>query len=377
MKEPEALDKRVKAAPSEANLSAFRGKRVFVTGHTGFKGSWLGLWLSELGADVTGYALKPAYEKSHFDLLGLRERLHHIEGDIRDAEKLHAAMEAARPEIVFHLAAQALVRPSYTDPLTTFGTNAYGSACLLDAVRRVDGIRALIFATSDKCYLNKEWAWSYRETDELGGHDPYSASKAAAENVYLGYYHSFLRHRAGLGSATVRAGNVVGGGDWAADRLVPDTIRALESAQAITLRNPSATRPWQFVLEPLGGYMTLALRLTEAPDRFAGSWNFGPLANNVRTVDQISRRIVQRWGSGEIRHDPQGVGTAHEAMLLQLSIDKIAHYVGWQPVYSVEECIDETVAWYRARFDGADVPELSRSQLRRYMQAAADRAGAE
>lgn len=364
------MEDLVRAAPTAAALSAFRGRRVFVTGHTGFKGSWLSLWLTELGAEVTGYALPPAYPMSHFALLELDHHIRHIEGNLCDAERLSAAIREAAPEFVFHLGAQALVRRSYADPLGTFATNVYGSACLLDAVRRTDGIRALIFVTSDKCYLNKEWAWSYRETDELGGHDPYSASKAAAENVYLGYANSFLRHRPGLGSATVRAGNVIGGGDWAADRLVPDCIRALEARRPITLRNPQATRPWQFVLEPLGGYLMLALRLAEDSERYAGSWNFGPSPNAVRTVGQVSRRIVDQWGEGELRHEPPEV-SAHEAMLLQLSIDRAAHVLGWRPVYSVDTCVDETVTWYRARFDGVDVGGLSRAQLRRYMAAAA------
>ncbi len=360
------------AVPSAKNLAAFRGTRVFITGDTGFKGSWLSLWLRELGADVTGYSLPPGYPGSHFELLDLGRLIHHIDGDVRDADGLREAMRAARPDFVFHLAAQALVRTAYADPVTTFSTNVVGSVCLLEAVRRVDSVRALIYTTSDKCYLNKEWTWSYRETDELGGHDPYSASKAAAEHAYLAYYHSFLKHRASLGSATVRAGNVIGGGDRAADRLVPDCIRALTQDEPIVLRNPNATRPWQFVLEPLGGYLILALRLAREPQRFAGSWNYGPEPASVRTVDQVARRIVDVWGSGSIRHETGSGGTHHEATLLQLSIDKVRHLIGWRPVYAVTKCIDETVLWYRAAHDGVAVPDLSRSQIRDYMTAAAN-----
>lgn len=358
------------AAPTAGNLSPFRGKRVFVTGDTGFKGSWLSLWLSELGADVTGYSLPPGYPRSHFELLRLGRVIRHIDGDLRDAGALQAAVRGARPEFVFHLAAQALVRGAYADPLTTFSTNVMGSVCLLEAVRHAEDVRALVYITSDKCYLNKEWPWSYRETDELGGHDPYSASKAAAEHAFAAYYHSFLKQRGGLGAATVRAGNVIGGGDRAADRLVPDCIRALTRDEPIVLRNPNATRPWQFVLEPLGGYLVLALRLAQDPPRFAGSWNYGPDPAGVRTVDEVARRIVEIWGGGSIRHEPDEAGR-QEATLLQLSIDKVRSLIGWRPVYTVTQSIDETVRWYRAAHDGAAVPDLSRSQIRDYMAAAA------
>jgi CDP-glucose 4,6-dehydratase len=357
------------AAPSARNLAAYRGARVFVTGDTGFKGSWLCLWLSELGAEVTGYALPPYYPQSHFELLGLDKHIRHVEGDLRDTERLHDALRAAKPDFVFHLAAQALVRLSYADPLTTFGTNVFGSAALLDAVRRVDSVRSLVCITSDKCYLNKEWTWSYRETDELGGHDPYSASKAAAENVFLAYQHSYFRHRSGFGAATARAGTVVGGGDWAPDRLVPDCIRALRQGDPIVLRHPQSTRPWQFVLEPLGGYLALALALTKQPERYGGAWNFGPDPLGVFTVAQVAQRIVKLWGSGAVRHEG-ATDQRHEATLLQLSIDKARHQLGWQPVYQVEHCIHETVSWYRANHDGADTAELSRGQIRRYMAAA-------
>jgi len=361
--------------PSIGTLSRFRGKRIFLTGDTGFKGSWLALWLTELGAQVSGYALPPDGPNSHFEILGLSKIIHHVDGDIRDFNGLYAAMAKAKPEFVFHLAAQALVRRSYADPMTTFSTNVLGSVHVLEAVRHVDSVQSLVYVTSDKCYWNKEWSWSYRETDELGGHDPYSGSKAAAENVFRAYYHSYLSQQPGLGSATVRAGNVVGGGDTSPDRLVPDCIRALSKGEPIVLRNPAATRPWQFVLEPLGGYLLLALKLRKAPARFAGSWNFGPRSNVTRTVDEIAKRIVERWGGGDIRYDIPTGHTQREATLLQLSIDKVCHEIGWRPVYNVEECIDETVSWYRRVHEGGSVGDLSRLQIKAFMEAAARRAG--
>jgi CDP-glucose 4,6-dehydratase len=357
------------ALPTAENLSIFRGSRVFVTGDTGFKGSWLSLWLSELGASVTGYALPPAGPKSHFELLGLDRVIHHIDGDLRDADALSAALRAAKPDFVFHLAAQALVRRSYLDPLTTFSTNVLGSVHLLEAVRHADSVRSLVYVTSDKCYLNKEWTWSYRETDELGGLDPYSASKAAAENVFRAYRHSYLRHRAQLGTATVRAGNVIGGGDWSPDRLVPDCIHALTEKIPIVLRNPGATRPWQFVLEPLGGYLMLADRLSRRSVELSGSWNFGPDPIGVRTVDQVARQIVKDWGAGSVQHDIDP-DAHHEATLLQLSIDKARNLLGWRPIYEAGKGIRETVHWYRKIYDGQGAPDLSRAQIQSYMSAA-------
>lgn len=354
-----------------ASLNCFRGKRVFLTGHTGFKGSWLALWLHELGAEVFGYALPPYYANSHFERLGLAGTVHHIEGDVRDLDHLRRAMTEAQPEFVFHLAAQALVRKSYSDPIETFSTNVMGTAHVLEVVRQLDSVRALVCVTSDKCYLNKEWDWSYRENDELGGHDPYSASKAAAENTFLAYYHSYLKHRPNLGAATARAGNVIGGGDWSADRLVPDCIRALVAKQPIVLRNPGSTRPWQFVLEPLAGYLVLAAKLAQDPQRFAGSWNFGPQPTGIKTVDEVAKQIIKVWSSGEIKYEIAQNTVQHEAKLLQLAIDKAIGQLGWQPAYAVEKCLAETVSWYRAMHEGADVPALSRTQIKNYANAAA------
>jgi len=360
-------------AVGDTCATAFRrysGKRVLVTGHTGFKGSWLSLWLSELGANVTGFALDPDGERSLFDELGLADRIDHRIGDIRDLEKLSSAMREAQPEIVFHLAAQSLVRRSYADPLATITTNVTGGANLLEAIRGCDSVKALVFITSDKCYDNKEWVWGYRENDELGGKDPYSASKAAAEIVFRAYRESYFSRRAAFGCATTRAGNVIGGGDWSADRLIPDCIRALESNEAIIIRNPRSTRPWQFVLEPLSGYLDLALSLLDRPEGFSGAWNFGPPGHGFLTVEDVASQVVSAWGAGSIRKeiDPNA---AHEATLLHLSIDKALARLRWRPTYGGVEAVKATTAWYRRRHEGAEVRELSLQQIKDFVAAGA------
>ena len=336
-------------------VSSLRGKRILLTGHTGFKGSWLALWLIEAGAVVYGYAL------------GLRDRLHHEDGDIRDHDKLCSFFMRAQPEYVFHLAAQALVRRSYQFPKETFDSNISGSVNVLECVRETPSVKALVYVTSDKCYRNKEWIWGYRENDELGGHDPYSASKAAAELVFSAYGSSFFRSRADFGYATVRAGNVIGGGDWSEDRIVPDCIQALHNEKTIILRKPHATRPWQHVLEPLGGYLTLAVALVKAPNLFSGAWNFGPGGSAVRSVKDLTTSIVDCWGSGKIEvqnseNDP------HEAGLLHLNCDKANHLLGWWPRWSFDRTVVEVVYWYRAVFAGKSVSQTSCDQIKRYME---------
>lgn len=343
-------------------FSLFRGKRVFVTGHTGFKGTWLSFLLKELGADVMGFALPLEPGSSHFVMLNMQEKMKHVAGDIRDAVGLNAAIQSFQPEIVFHLAAQALVKKSYADPAMTFDTNVMGSVNLLDAVRQCHSVRSLVYITSDKCYENNEWVWGYRENDQLGGHDPYSASKAAAEIVFSAYVRSFLAYRADLGAATTRAGNVIGGGDWAVDRIVPDCIRAIENGTPIQLRNPNATRPWQHVLEPLSGYMILAAKLYEQPARYRGSWNFGPSTSEVRTVIDVATSITQTIGSGSI----EVVGSQdhhHEARLLQLNCDKAHQDLGWQPRWGVDKTFEATGDWYKKVMLGGNVEEITRSQL--------------
>lgn len=303
------------------NLSVLKGKRILVTGDTGFKGSWLCLWLHLLGARVFGYALPPEREDDHFNLLDLGKIIEHETGDIRDWESVRKSFNRIQPEILFHLAAQPLVRYSYQEPKLTFDTNVAGSVNILEAARLSRSLKAVIYVTSDKCYRNNEWIWGYRENDALGGHDPYSASKAAAELIFSSYLDSFLKKRIEFGAASVRAGNVIGGGDWASDRIVPDAMRALKSDNPILLRNPDSTRPWQHVLEPLSGYMILAANLLFEPKKFSGAWNFGPRAESIRTVKELAEAVVKYWGSGRVLVD-RDMNAPHEAGLLHLNCDK-------------------------------------------------------
>jgi len=346
-------------------LSDLDGRRVLVTGHTGFKGSWLAFLLKRLGCEVAGYALPPEYPGSHFELLGLDNIIWHIEGDIRDGEKLASVIREFQPEFVFHLAAQALVRRSYADPVATFSTNIMGSVNLLEAVRGCNSIRSLIFVTSDKCYENKEWVWGYRENDRLGGHDPYSASKAAAEIVFSAYLRSFFSARGGIGAASVRAGNVIGGGDWAENRIVPDCIRAIQAGEPIRLRHPEATRPWQHVLEPISGYLLLAMRLSEEPDIYSGAWNFGPSSGDVRTVRDVAEHLIARLGGRFIEVDV-GLATQPEATLLQLNCDKAHQMLGWRPRWNVDQALDRTAAWYQEVQQGRAASEVTWEQICEY-----------
>ena len=346
-------------------LHSFQGKRVLITGHTGFKGSWLTFLLKELGAEVAGYALPPDPGPSHFAFLGLESKINHITGDICDANDLNSAIRAFEPEIIFHLAAQALVKKSYADPAITFETNVIGSVNLLDAVRECSTVRSLVYVTSDKCYENREWVWGYREHDQLGGHDPYSASKASAEILFSAYARSFFSSLPRLGAATARAGNVIGGGDWAADRIVPDCIRAIESKLPIKLRNPEATRPWQHVLEPLCGYLVLASKLYDQPKQFDGSWNFGPSTSKVRTVHDVAKCIIQTLGRGSIEIG-ESRNEQHEANLLQLNCDKARQKLGWQPRWGVEKTFSATAEWYKAYMAGGNMEDISRAQLQEF-----------
>lgn len=342
--------------------SVFRGKKVLVTGHTGFKGSWLTVWLTLLGAEVTGYALAPATKPNHFDLLEIKNKITHVTGDIRDRAKLDAVFKASRPEIVFHLAAQALVRRSYNDPAETFDVNVLGGVNVLEMVRRHDCVEALVFVTSDKCYENKEWIWSYREIDRLGGRDPYSASKACAELTFSSYQRSFF-DAGRVRAASARAGNVIGGGDWSDDRIVPDCVRALLSNQQLVLRNPHATRPWQHVLEPLSGYLTLASRLLGADgDRYVGAWNFGPSPHDARTVLDVANRIAAHFGRAPDIGSAAGA-SPHEATLLQLNWEKASGQMGWKPTWSFEKSVSETASWYKSWSENSNVWALSTSQV--------------
>jgi CDP-glucose 4,6-dehydratase len=348
------------------HLNLYQGRRVLLTGHTGFKGSWLCLLLKMLGAEVMGYALAPEYEGGHFDRLGLSSSISHVIGDIRDPGRLQNAFREFQPEFVFHLAAQALVRHSYRDSKTTFDTNVGGAVNLLEAVRGCDSVRALVFVTSDKCYENVEWIWGYRENDVLGGHDPYSASKAAAEIVFSSYTRSFFAQRPNLGVATVRAGNVIGGGDWAADRIIPDCVRALVANEPIRIRSPNATRPWQHVLEPLAGYMQLGARLFDEGHQYDGAWNFGPHVGDVRSVLEVAEAVVAEFGRGSLEvHAP--ADKPHEAHLLQLNSDKARQLLGWTTRWDFDQTVQATAGWYRdVILKNGDAREISSRQITDY-----------
>jgi CDP-glucose 4,6-dehydratase len=345
-------------------FSDFQGKRVLVTGHTGFKGSWLCSWLARRGAKVVGYALEPYTPRDNYYAAAVEPLLERSAiGDIRDADRLRGVVAEHHPEVVFHLAAQPLVRLSYERPSETLEVNVVGTANLLDAVRLDGNSRATVVITSDKCYQNNEWPWGYREVDTLGGRDPYSASKAAAELVVSCYRDSYFAN-ANMPLASTRAGNVIGGGDWSADRLVPDAVRALEAGEPIAVRNPASTRPWQHVLEPLGGYLLLAARMMADPEKFTRAYNFGPDAASVHSVGDLCDKMVARWGSGawtEVGHTG-----GHEAGLLALDCARSRSELGWRPLLSVDEAVSWTIEWYRRRFDGADVRSLVGDQIDEY-----------
>jgi CDP-glucose 4,6-dehydratase len=340
----------------------FYNKKIFITGHTGFKGSWLAFLLNEFGSDVMGFALPPNSGINHFDLLGLDKKIKHVEGDISNASFLADKMNEFEPDIVFHLAAQALVRKSYEDPITTFSTNTMGSVNLLEAVRQSQSVKSLVYITSDKCYENLEWIWGYRENDKLGGRDPYSASKAAAEIVFSSYARSFFSSRPSLGAASSRAGNVIGGGDWASDRIIPDCIRSIEADKPIRLRNPAATRPWQHVLDPIAGYLLLAVKLYEEPQLYGGSWNFGPFTHDVRTVQNVAEKIIDHLGKGFIEID-KSESQAHEARLLQLNCDKAHQLLGWYPRWDADQTLKATALWYKIVMSGGNAEKITRSQI--------------
>jgi CDP-glucose 4,6-dehydratase len=353
-------------------LAAFAGANVLVTGDTGFKGSWLCAWLLELGANVTGLAL-PAEPRSHFVQLGLAHRLKHHDCDLRGAQSVRTIIADTRPEIVLHLGAQSLVRPSYADPVGTFATNVMGTVHVLDAVRAVDSVRAAVIVTSDKCYENREWVHGYRENDPMGGHDPYSASKGAAELVTSSFRRCYFGDAGAPGIASARAGNVVGGGDWAQDRLIPDCARTLLEGKPLLLRNPLAVRPWQHVLEPLYGYLVLAAKLLEAPERFSDAYNFGPADAATVTVEGIALAFQQRLGSGSIVADRDGAHP-HEAHTLRLSCEKSRVELGVAPLLTTHETIDWTAQWYGAfRTAPEAAAQLTLKQIREYQQRQADR----
>lgn len=369
------------AVPRAEELrAAYAGKRVLLTGHTGFKGSWLSLWLGELGAEVTGYALAPDQRPALYEVAGVEAALaRSVVADLRDLPRLRAVVAETRPHYLFHLAAQSLVRRSYEEPIETIGSNVLGTAHVLEALRQAGRPCACVIVTSDKCYENQEWIYGYREHEPMGGHDVYSMSKGAAELVTSSYRRSFFdparlaEH--GVAVASARAGNVVGGGDWAKDRIVPDSIAALAQGRPIPVRNPSSVRPWQHVLEPLGGYLLVGARLagvgSPPPADCCGPWNFGPRAEDARPVREVVEAVISAWGKGswDDRHDPRA---PHEAGLLRLSSEKAQALLGWTPRWRFEQTFEKTVAWYRAFYGGAGaaaMAELSRRQIAEYLAA--------
>ncbi len=344
------------------------GRRVFVTGHTGFKGSWLCLWLQRLGAQVTGFSLDAPTQPSLFEEAEVARGMQHVRGDVRDLAAIRDAMNAARPEVVFHLAAQSLVRRSYVDPVETYGTNVMGTVHVLDAVRQIGSVRAVVNVTSDKCYENFESTHAYVESDRLGGHDPYSNSKACSELITSAYQQSFFATDAAprVGIATARAGNVIGGGDWAVDRLVPDLLRAFERGVPAIVRRPHAVRPWQHVLEPLAGYLALAERLHGNPERYSGAWNFGPRADDMRPVDEIAASLTSALGDGASFVVQAEADAPHEAGLLLLDASKSRRELDWASRLELEEALAWIAQWHRARQAGASVRQITLEQIGRY-----------
>lgn len=343
---------------------SYRGSSTLITGHTGFKGSWLALWLKILGAEVTGLALDPNSKPSHWDSLSLDIIDNRI--DIRESEKIKQIINFAKPRIIFHLAAQPLVRRSYADPLDTWSTNVMGTVNLLEACRQQPSVRAIVVITTDKCYENIELSRGYRESDRLGGHDPYSASKASTELAVSSYRKAFFSDSESLLIASARAGNVIGGGDWSEDRLIPDVVRAINENKTLEIRSPDATRPWQHVLESLSGYLILGQKLLEGEQEFAQAWNFGPYQDDNLRVDEVLERIQKEWPAinWSITKSPQ----PHEAKLLHLDSSKAHKFLEWKPVWSIDECLKETADWYKAHLDQGKV--ISNIQIERYMKKA-------
>jgi CDP-glucose 4,6-dehydratase len=351
------------------NSQFWRNKRVFLTGHTGFKGSWMSLWLQSLGAELTGYSLQPPTSPSLFEVAGVADGMVSILGDVRDFDALLNAIRQAKPEIVIHMAAQPLVRYSYANPVETYATNVMGVVHLLESIRQVQGVRAVVNVTTDKCYENKEWLWSYRENESMGGYDPYSNSKGCAELVTSAFRNSYFnpetyqQHGVALGSA--RAGNVIGGGDWALDRLVPDIMRAIIDGKRVNIRSPHAIRPWQHVLEPLAGYLALAEKLFVDGAAFAEGWNFGPRETDARPVQWIVEQLTKKWSdqaSWELDKNPQ----PHEASYLKLDISKAVARLDWAPGMSLEEALGLIVSWNRAFVAGEKMKQVTLDQISNY-----------
>ena len=354
--------------------AAFRGKTVLITGHTGFKGGWLALWLHSLGAKIVGYSLDPPTNPSFFQETGLKDLITDIRADILQKKKLDEVLENFHPDFIFHLAAQPLVRDSYKNPWATFNVNIMGTVNILEAVRQSRYPTTCVCITSDKCYENREWVYAYRENDSLGGYDPYSASKGAAEIAIASYRKSFFNPelKAPISAvSSARAGNIIGGGDWAADRIVPDCIRSLAKDETIRIRNPDAIRPWQFVLDPLSGYLLLAARMKEDPIQYAGAWNFGPNYSNNITVQKIAEMVIREWGTGSWEIASPDKNSVHEAGYLKLDIAKAMTKLEWKPVYGIDTAIQKTVEWYKQYCSGnKEMRAVSLDQIREFTDQA-------
>lgn len=344
----------------------WKNKRVYLTGHTGFKGGWLSLWLNSMGAEVKGYALEPVTIPNLFEEAKIAEKIESEIGDIRNLDQLRASMLEFNPDILIHMAAQPLVRLSYKEPIETYETNVMGTVKVLEAARGCSNLKSIISVTTDKCYENKEWAWGYREDEAMGGYDPYSSSKGCAELVTSAYRRSFMQEK-GIGLASARAGNVIGGGDWSDDRLIPDVLNAFVNNQAVIIRNPKSTRPWQHVLEPLSGYLVLAQNLYEAPQDYAEGWNFGPKDQDVKPVDWILDKMVDKWGddaSWQLAGQPQ----PHEAEFLKLEISKAKSRLDWQPIWSLEQTLERIIRWHQLWLDKENMQGICLNEINEYMR---------
>lgn len=343
----------------------YRNRKVLVTGHTGFKGAWLAMWLSKLGAEVIGYSLEPPTNPSLFEICKLEGKVTSIIGDVRDDEKLKGVLNTYQPEIIFHLAAQPIVRLSYIKPKDTYETNVMGTVNILEAAKNTKSVKAVVVITSDKCYENKEMIYGYRETDPMGGFDPYSSSKGCVEMVVSSYMKSFYIEK-GIALASVRAGNVIGGGDWAEDRLIPDFVRSVLEDKAITIRNPIATRPWQHVLEPLSGYLWIGALMIQNREKYNGGWNFGPEDTDMLNVQEILNLSIKKWGKGKVDIDKSY--QPHEANSLRLDISKAKAYLKWYPVYEIENTVKKTIEWYKTYYmhEKVDMYEYTIQQIEEY-----------
>jgi CDP-glucose 4,6-dehydratase len=353
------------------SVQFWKNKRVFITGHTGFKGGWLSLWLQEMGAIVSGYALDPTTERNLFTIARIEENMSSVIGDIRDHELLNSVVASFKPDIIFHLAAQPLVRLSYADPIGTYATNVLGTVHLLEAIRHLNCVRAVVNITSDKCYENKEWHWGYRESDRLGGYDPYSSSKACAELVTAAYRQSYFNpdnyNQHGCAVATVRAGNVIGGGDWATDRLIPDVLAAFETENILDIRSPGAIRPWQHALEPLSGYLSLAEKLYDFGPKYMGPWNFGPRDEEAKTVRWVVEYLLAAWGESKCTVDfAQQPPQHHEAIYLKLDCSKANDLLAWQSIRSLPDTLDSIIKWHKAYLEGEDMKTYCLSEITTY-----------